>query len=32
MSIAVDGDCLSECLIYKASVITTTSKDYHGTC
>ena len=27
----VDGNCLSECLIYKASVITTTNKYYYGT-
>ena len=28
----MDGNCLSECLIYKASVITTTNKYYYGTC
>ena len=28
----MDGNCLSECLIFKASVSTTTNKDYYGTC
>ena len=28
----MDGNCLSECLIYKASVSTTTNKYYYGTC
>ena len=28
---SMDGDCLSECLNYKASVVTTTSKYYYGT-
>ena len=28
----MDGNCLSECLIYKASVITSTNKYYYGTC
>ena len=28
----MDGNCLSECLIYKASVITTANKHYYGTC
>ena len=28
----MDGNCLSECLIYKTSVSTTTSKYYYGTC
>ena len=28
----MDGNCLSECLIYKASVNTTTNKYYYGTC
>ena len=28
----MDGNCLSECLIYKASVSTTTNKCYYGTC
>ena len=27
----MDGNCLSECLIYKASVITTANKYYYGT-
>ena len=27
-----DGDCLSECLIYKASASTTTNKYYYYTC
>ena len=27
----MDGNCLSECLIYKASVSTTTNKYYYGT-
>ena len=27
-----DGNCLSECLIYKASISTTTNKYYNGTC
>ena len=27
-----DGNCLSECLIYKACVSTTTNKYYYGTC
>ena len=28
----MDGNCFSECLIYKASVSITTNKYYHGTC
>ena len=28
----IDGNCLSECLIYKASVSRTTDKFYYGTC
>ena len=28
----MDGNCLSECLLYKAYVSTTTNKYYHGTC
>ena len=28
----IDGDCLSESLIYKVSVTTTTNKYYYGTC
>ena len=28
----MDGNCLSECLIDKASAITTTNKYYYGTC
>ena len=28
----MDGTCLSECFIYKASVITTTNKYYYDTC
>ena len=28
----MDGNCLSECLVYKASVSTTTNKYYYGTC
>ena len=28
----MDGNCLSECLIYKASVNITTNKYYYGTC
>ena len=28
----MDGNCLSECLIYKASVSATTNKYYYGTC
>ena len=28
----MDGNCLSECLIYKASVNTTTDTYYYGTC
>ena len=28
----MDGNYLSECLIYKASVSTTTNKYYYGTC
>ena len=28
----IDGNCLSECLIFKASVNTTTNKYYYGTC
>ena len=28
----MDGNCLSDSLIYKASVITTTNKYYYGTC
>ena len=28
----MDGDCLSQCLTYKASVDTTTNKYYYGTC
>ena len=28
----MDGNCLSECLIYKASVSTTTNKYYYVTC
>ena len=28
----MDGNCLSECLIYEASVNTTTNKYYYGTC
>ena len=28
----MDGNCLSECRIYKASVSTTTNKYYYGTC
>ena len=28
----MDGNCLSECLIYKASVITTANKYYYGAC
>ena len=28
----MDGNCLSECIIYKASVITTTSKYCYVTC
>ena len=28
----MDGNSLSECLIYKASVSTTTKKYYDGTC
>ena len=27
----MDGNCLSECFIYKASVSTTTNKNYYGT-
>ena len=29
---SVDGNCLSECLIYKASVSATTNKYYYRTC
>ena len=29
---SMDRNCLSECLIYKASVITTANKYYYGTC
>ena len=28
----MDGNCLSECLVYKASVSTTTTKYHYGTC
>ena len=28
----MDGDCLSECLIYKASASTTTNRYYYRTC
>ena len=28
----MDGNCLSERLVYKASVSTTTNKYYHGIC
>ena len=28
----MDCNCLSECLIYKASVNTTSNKCYYGTC
>ena len=28
----MDGNCFSECLIYKASVNTTTNKYCYGTC
>ena len=28
----MDGNCLSECLIYKASASTTTNKYYYRTC
>ena len=28
----MNGNCLSECLIYKASVNTTTNKYFYGTC
>ena len=28
----MDGNCLSQSLIYKASVITATNKFYYGTC
>ena len=28
----VDGNCLSECLIYKVFVSKTTNKYYYGTC
>ena len=28
----MDGNCLSECLIYKASVITIANRYYCGTC
>ena len=28
----MDGNCFSECLIYKASVSTTANKYYYGTC
>ena len=28
----MDGNCLSECLIYKASVSASTNKYYYGTC
>ena len=28
----MNGNCLSECLIYKASVNTTANKNYYGTC
>ena len=28
----MDGNCLSECLIWKASVSATTNKYYYGTC
>ena len=28
----MDGNCLSEWLVYKASVSTTTNKYYHGSC
>ena len=28
----MDANCLSECLIYKASASTTTNKFYYGTC
>ena len=28
----MDGNCLSECLVYKASVSTTTNKYYYDTC
>ena len=27
----MDGNCLSECLIFKASISTTTNKYYYGT-
>ena len=28
----MEGNCLSECLIYKACASTTTNKCYYGTC